>query len=223
MALHCITFHCIALHDISLLLIAMHCIALHYIAFYGITLHCIRFHCIALHYISLLSITHCITLHCMALHCITSHCIPFHCITLHLCGATMHLCGANTICIIIESGVGGRGREPFNPGAGPAPVSSPEAFGGNRRLYTLAAPAADHLVLTSCRFRFAGPGAVPCNLQCILRVVFRNHRFLQGFVAFAVSRFHLGDVKKPWVFHAFGSLGGVRNGNLDILTALVST
>ena len=24
-----------------------------------------------------------------------------------------------------------------NPGAGPAPVSSPEAFGGNRRLYAL--------------------------------------------------------------------------------------
>ena len=44
-----------------------------------------------------------------------------------------------------------------NPGAGPAPVSSPEAFGGNRRLYTLAAPAADHLVLTSARFRFT-PG-----------------------------------------------------------------
>ena len=31
----------------------------------------------------------------------------------------------------------------LNPGAGPAPVSSPEAFGGNRRLYTLAAPAGD--------------------------------------------------------------------------------
>ena len=44
-----------------------------------------------------------------------------------------------------------------------------------------------------------------CNLQCILRVVFKKHRFLQGFVAFAVSRFHLGDVKKPWVFHGFGS------------------
>ena len=29
----------------------------------------------------------------------------------------------------------------INPGAGPAPVSSPEAFGGNRRLYTAAAPA----------------------------------------------------------------------------------
>ena len=95
-------------------------------------------------------------------------------------------------------------RQPLNPGAGPAPVSSPEAFGGNRRLYTLAAPAADHLVLTSCRFRFAGPGTVPCNLQYILRVVFKNHRFLQGFVAFAVSRFHLGDVKKPWFFIHLG-------------------
>ena len=44
-----------------------------------------------------------------------------------------------------------------------------------------------------------------CNLQCILRVVFKKHRFLQGFVAFAVSGFHLGDVKKPWVFQGFGS------------------
>ena len=49
---------------------------------------------------------------------------------------------------------GRRQGQPLNPGAGPAPVSSPEAFGGNRRLYTLAAPAADHLVLTSARFRF---------------------------------------------------------------------
>ena len=31
------------------------------------------------------------------------------------------------------------------PGCHPAPVSLPEAFGGNRRLYTAAAPAADHL------------------------------------------------------------------------------
>ena len=51
----------------------------------------------------------------------------------------------------------------------------------------------------------------------------KNHRFLQGFVAFAVSRFHLGDVKKPWVFHGFESSEGVRNGKLDIWTALVST
>ena len=62
-----------------------------------------------------------------------------------------------------------------------------------------------------------------CNLQCILRVVCKKHRFLQGFVAFAVSRFHLGDVRKPWVFHGFGSSDGVRNGKLDILTALMST
>ena len=33
-----------------------------------------------------------------------------------------------------------QGRQPLNPGAGPAPVSSPEAFGGNRRLYTARCP-----------------------------------------------------------------------------------
>ena len=100
----------------------------------------------------------------------------------------------------------------INPGAGPAPVSSPEAFGGNRRLYTAAAPAADHLVsipVHGCPIP-VHDCPIPvhdyrCNLQCILRVVFKKHRFLQGFVAFAVSRFHLGDVKKPWVFHGFGS------------------
>jgi hypothetical protein len=84
-------------------------------------------------------------------------------------------------------------------------VSSPEAFGGNRRLYTAAAPAADRL----CPIPVHGcPIPVHdyrCNLQCILRVVFKKHRFLQGFVAFAVSGFHLGDVKKPWVFQGFGS------------------
>ena len=126
-----------------------------------------------------------------------------------------------------KSGGADEGRQPLNPGAGPAPVSSPEAFGGNRRLYTLAPPAADHLVLTWCRPR-VDSGSPPthdytCNLQCILRVVVKKHRFLQGFVAFAVSRFHLGDVKKPWVFHGFGSSDGVRNGKLDILTALVPT
>ena len=91
-------------------------------------------------------------------------------------------------------------RKPHNPGAGPGPrpVALPEAFGGNRRLHTAAAPAAD-------RLRPIQPHDYRCNLQCILRVVFKKHRFLQGFVAFAVSRFHLGDVKKPWVFHGFGS------------------
>ena len=33
------------------------------------------------------------------------------------------------------SGGADEGRQPKNPGAGPAPVSSPEAFGGNRRLF----------------------------------------------------------------------------------------
>ena len=95
-----------------------------------------------------------------------------------------------------------QGRQPLNPGAGPAPVSLPEAFGGNRRLYTAAPPAADppRTYLVSIPVH-----DYRCNLQCILRVVFKKHRFLQGFVAFAVSRFHLGDVKKPWVFHGFGS------------------
>ena len=46
----------------------------------------------------------------------------------------------------------------------------------NRRLHRLAAPAADPPPTHDYR----------CNLQCILRVVFKKHRFLQGFVAFAV-------------------------------------
>ena len=113
-----------------------------------------------------------------------------------------------------------QGRQPLNPGAGPAPVALPEAFGGNRRLYTAAPPAADPPRVDSC-----SPPVhdYTCNLQCILRAVFKKHRFLQGFVAFAVSRFHLGDVKKPWVFHGFGSAAGVRNGQLAVLTALVPT
>ena len=48
-----------------------------------------------------------------------------------------------------------------------------------------------------------------CNLQCILRVVFKKHRFLQGFVAFAVSRFHLGDVTN----HGFFMVLGLRKGS----------
>ena len=99
----------------------------------------------------------------------------------------------------------------INPGAGPAPVSLPEAFGGNRRLegYIRLPPLPPTGSAGSARFRLT-PGSPPvhdyrCNLLCILRVVFKKHRFLQGFVAFAVSGFHLGDVKKPWFFHGFGS------------------
>ena len=75
-------------------------------------------------------------------------------------------------------------------------MSSPEAFGGNRRLYTLAAPAADHLVSIPVHdYR--------CNLQCILRVVFKKHRFLQGFGPLGGAELHLGDVKKCGFFHSF--------------------
>ena len=90
----------------------------------------------------------------------------------------------------------------INPGAGPAPVSSPEAFGGNRRLYTAAPPAADRLCPIPVHPR---PTIIVViySVFCVWRS--KNIVFLQGFVAFAVSRFHLGDVKKLWVFHGFGS------------------
>ena len=66
-----------------------------------------------------------------------------------------------------------------------------------------------HLLLTSY-LPLPDSGSPPvhdytCNLQCILRAVFKKHRFLQCFVALAVSGFHLGDVKKQWGFHGFGS------------------
>ena len=94
------------------------------------------------------------------------------------------------------------GRRPR--GRSPCPRRRPSVV--TEGYIRLAAPAADHLVLTSARFRFTLRSTIiRCNLQCILRVVFKKHRFLQGFVAFAVSRFHLGDVKKPWVFQGFGS------------------
>ena len=103
------------------------------------------------------------------------------------------------------TGVGGRGRSPLirAPAPGPWHCRRPSVVTeGYIRLPPLPPT-------TSCQFRLT-PGSRPvhdytCNLQCILRVVFKKHRFLQGFVAFAVSRFHLGDVKKPWVFHGFGS------------------
>ena len=42
-----------------------------------------------------------------------------------------------------------------------------------------------------------------CNLQCILRVVFKKHRFLQGFGPLGGAELHLGDVKKCGFFHSF--------------------
>jgi hypothetical protein len=117
-----------------------------------------------------------------------------------------------------------------NPGAGPGAAA--RGIAGGLRLVTegyirLPPLPPTHLLLTSY-LPLPDSGSPPvydyrCNLQCILCAAFKKHRFLQGFVAFAVSGFHLGDVKKQWVFHGFGSSDGVRNGKLDILTALVST
>ena len=110
------------------------------------------------------------------------------------------------------------GAAALNPGAGPAPVSSPEAFGGNRRLYTLAAPAADHLRPIPVHPRFT-PGSPPvydytCNLQCILRAVFKKHRFLQGFGPLGGAELHLGDVKKCGFFHSFCFAGRKKSSKI---------
>ena len=102
-------------------------------------------------------------------------------------------------------------------------MALPEAFGGNRRLYTAAAPAADHLVSIPVHGCPIPVHDYRCNLQCILRVVFKKHGFLQGFVAFDVLGFHLGDVKKLWGFPWFLAEEGFRNGKFDVLTKLAPT
>ena len=82
----------------------------------------------------------------------------------------------------------------LNPGAGHGPVSLPEAFGGNRRLYTLAPPAADPFVgppvyprSTPGRIRstdvYVSCGGCSKNVQ--------KHCVLQCFVAFGVHDFRL--------------------------------
>ena len=82
---------------------------------------------------------------------------------------------------------------------------------GNRRLYAWTPLPPTHLVLTS----YLPPpdsGSLPthdyrCSLQCILRVVFKKHRFLQGFVAFAVSRISSWRRSKTMGFSWFWVLG----------------
>ena len=92
------------------------------------------------------------------------------------------------------------------PGAGPCPCRRPSVVTeGYIRLPPLPPTGSAHLTVPDSGSPPVHPHDYRCNLQCILRVVFKKHRFLQGFVAFAVSGFHLGDVKKPWVFHGFGS------------------
>ena len=66
-----------------------------------------------------------------------------------------------------------------------------------------------HLVLTSCRFRFAGPGAVPCHLQCILRVVFKNLVFYRVSWPSLALDFVLATLKN----HGFFMVLGLRTGS----------
>ena len=125
-----------------------------------------------------------------------------------------------------------QGRQPLNPGAGPG-AAAPGAAARGSGPWHCRRPS----VVTEGYIRL--PPLPPTHLvsirvhprSTILPVIYsvfcvwcsKNIVFLQGFVAFAVSRFHLGDVKKPWVFHGFGSAAGVRNGQLAVLTALVPT
>ena len=77
-----------------------------------------------------------------------------------------------------------------------------------------------HLVLTSGQFcpTFI---VVIYNVFCVC--CSKNMVFLQGFVAFDVLGFHLGDVKKLWVFRGFWPSEGFRNGKFDVLTKLAPT
>ena len=98
----------------------------------------------------------------------------FRSLQTYICGPCSGLCSLSRRLVTIRSlwclssrrqerprttGVGGRGRSPLirAPAPGPRPVALPEAFGGNRRLYTAAAPAADHLVSIPVHARFT-PG-----------------------------------------------------------------
>ena len=83
----------------------------------------------------------------------------------------------------------------INPGAGHGPVSLPEAFGGNRRLYTLAAPAADP---------FVGPRVYPrpkrvdrflCNFYVLVQDV--RKRF-KNIVFYSVSWPSASTTGRPW-------------------------
>ena len=69
-------------------------------------------------------------------------------------------------------------RKPLNPGAGPGrwPVLMPEAFGGNRRLYTGSAPAADRRrvdpVSTPCRPRVDPVSTLARRLPDVYPVIY---------------------------------------------------
>ena len=58
----------------------------------------------------------------------------------------------------------------------------------------------------------------PCNLQCILRMVFKNIVFYGVSCPSWFRNFILVPSKKPRVLRGFGVQGGPRNGTNDMLT-----
>ena len=100
----------------------------------------------------------------------------------------------------------------------------PEAFGGNRRLYTGSAPAADRRrvdgVSTLARPRvdpcptFAR--RLPCNLQCILRVGFKNIVFYGVSGPSAATDFILAMCKNRGFYVVLGSREGKKSDKLAL-------
>ena len=101
----------------------------------------------------------------------------------------------------------------------------PEAFGGNRRLYTGSAPAADRRrvvgVSTACRRRVDGVDGVstlarrlPCNLQCILRVGFKNIVFYGVSGPSTATAAILAMLKNVGFFMVLGSREGKNSDKL---------
>ena len=78
----------------------------------------------------------------------------------------------------------------------------PEAFGGNRRLYTRSAPAAD-------RRRVVGVSTL-VNLQCILRVGFKNIVFYGVSGPSTATAAILAMLKNVGFFMVLGSREGKK-------------
>ena len=93
----------------------------------------------------------------------------------------------------------------------------PEAFGGNRRLYTGSAPAADRRRVDPCP-TFAR--RLPCNLHCILRVGFKNIVFYGVSWPSAATDFILAVLKNRGFYVVLGSREGKKSDKLALYVGL---
>ena len=101
-----------------------------------------------------------------------------------------------------------------SPGAGPAPVPLPEAFGSLTEGYSAAAPAADPLPVL--------PRSTSARLMILQFTVdsargVQKHRVLRCFGPFDGQGFYLGDVQKPWFLRGFWLQGEEQIGKVGIL------